>query len=237
MRTRFRQTVSYKIIWFFELDPSSLWGKTMALSTTTSPGMETLLPERRQSSSSSDRCVRLLPITVIDGWSLPSWNNESCSILENCLFGSGSSVMFAISLRFSHFVLLTIRRAFHSTPRSDRWVPGNNRIQYATMILERTNEQMFWLIRVLLEEHNCPRRSILVHEHHNQQLHLDQWKHSVLTIEFKGTSASLVIVEQQRCSYHSCRSNTGSGMNEYVTDLDGEKRAKWCLPEVNLSLQ
>lgn len=34
----------YNIIWFFELDPNSLCGKTIALRTTTSPGMVTLFP-------------------------------------------------------------------------------------------------------------------------------------------------------------------------------------------------
>ncbi len=81
----------YKIIWFFELDPSSLCGNTIALSTTTSPGMVTLLPEEKNVfQNKQQEFVIRIPITVIDGWSFPSWNNESCSILENCLFGSGS---------------------------------------------------------------------------------------------------------------------------------------------------
>lgn len=87
----------YKMIWFFELVTNSLCGKTMALRTTTSPGIETLLPARKERklgpwASQSRGKLNFLPITVIDGWSFPSWKRESCSILENCLFGSGSAV-------------------------------------------------------------------------------------------------------------------------------------------------
>lgn len=90
----------YNIIWFFELDPNSLCGKTIAFKTTTSPGIVTLLPENEQTLLFFFfKKIRFyLPMTVIDGWSFPSWNNESCSILENCLFGSGSTIVHLISL-------------------------------------------------------------------------------------------------------------------------------------------
>jgi len=95
----------YKIIWFFELDPSSLCGNTIALRTTTSPGIDTLLPKKnnRISQTINFSFFFRLPITVIDGWSLPSWNNESCSIFENCLFGSGSK--YQISFFFFYFLI------------------------------------------------------------------------------------------------------------------------------------
>jgi hypothetical protein len=53
----------HKIIWFFELDPSSLCGNTIALSTTTSPGIVTLLPEEKKKRFSKKLTIASLSHT------------------------------------------------------------------------------------------------------------------------------------------------------------------------------